>query len=240
MPAKEIDYSKTIIYKIVCNDLAITDLYVGSTTHFTRRKNGHKSRCNCSTKKAEYKIYQTIRDNGGWLNWSMLQIEEFPCANGNEARARERYWYEQLNANLNTGCPNRSRSEWRELNKEHIKCIVKANYEENRDTYLEYGKKYRDEHKEQIKINNKDYYNENKEQVLMGQKMYYEENKTQIAEKNKIRYELNKDKILEYKRMHGKRPYNCDCGSICRISEKSRHFKSLKHQNYIKSLTVEV
>ena len=42
MPKKNIDYSKTIIYKIVCKDLAVKDVYVGSTTHFINRKYGHK------------------------------------------------------------------------------------------------------------------------------------------------------------------------------------------------------
>ena len=34
MPRKEIDYSKTVIYKIVCNDLNVKDVYVGHTTDF--------------------------------------------------------------------------------------------------------------------------------------------------------------------------------------------------------------
>jgi len=32
MPRTPVDYSKTIIYKIVCKDLSIVDLYVGHTT----------------------------------------------------------------------------------------------------------------------------------------------------------------------------------------------------------------
>ena len=46
MPRKEINYSKTIIYKIRCEDENITDIYVGSTTNFIKRKNIHKSVCN--------------------------------------------------------------------------------------------------------------------------------------------------------------------------------------------------
>ena len=46
MPKKDIDYSKTIIYKIVCNDLNITDVYVGHTTNFIKRKARHKYDCN--------------------------------------------------------------------------------------------------------------------------------------------------------------------------------------------------
>ena len=37
MPKLPIDYSKTIIYKIICCDLNIKDCYVGHTTDFTRR-----------------------------------------------------------------------------------------------------------------------------------------------------------------------------------------------------------
>ena len=42
MPKVEIDYTQTTIYKICCNDTAITDIYVGSTTNFANRKYGHK------------------------------------------------------------------------------------------------------------------------------------------------------------------------------------------------------
>jgi hypothetical protein len=38
MPKTTIDYSKTVIYKIVCNDLDVKDIYIGSTTEFTKRK----------------------------------------------------------------------------------------------------------------------------------------------------------------------------------------------------------
>jgi hypothetical protein len=38
MPKKPTDYSKTILYKLVCNDLNITECYVGHTTHFVKRR----------------------------------------------------------------------------------------------------------------------------------------------------------------------------------------------------------
>ena len=38
MPQKPIDYSKTIIYRIVCKDINIKECYVGSTTDFKGRK----------------------------------------------------------------------------------------------------------------------------------------------------------------------------------------------------------
>ena len=69
------DYSKTIIYKIVCNDLNVRDKYVGSTTNFTNRKSNHKKCCSNETSRDyNYKVYQMIRLNGGWDNWNMIEI----------------------------------------------------------------------------------------------------------------------------------------------------------------------
>jgi len=159
MPAKEIDYSKTIIYKIVCNDLTISDLYIGHTTHFTRRKNEHKCRYNADNK---FKIYQTIRENGGWLNWSMVQIEEFNCNNSNEAKARERYWYEQLHATLNMCFPQRDGCEYYDHNKQKITEYQKQYRELNPDKIKERTKKWREQNKIKIKEKAKQLRDQNK------------------------------------------------------------------------------
>ena len=76
MPRKIINYLNTVIYKIVCNDLNITDCYVGNTTKFTNRKSGHKYSCITPEDRGyNYNVYQCIRHNGGWDNWSMVEIE---------------------------------------------------------------------------------------------------------------------------------------------------------------------
>lgn len=155
MPRTNVDYSKIVIYKIVCNDLTITDLYVGSTSHFTRRKNEHKYCCKDISKKHQMKIYDIIRNNGNWENWSMVQIEAYPCENGNEARARERYWYEQLKATLNTQHPNRS-----------LKEKTRDNYIKNAEQKKEYTKQYRILHKEEILEKNKQSYKLNRDKIL--------------------------------------------------------------------------
>ena len=98
MPRKNIDYSKCVIYKIVCNDLNITELYIGSTTEFVKRKYTHKH----NTSISSFKLYELIRIYGGWDNWSMIEIEKYPCKDGRESKARVRYWCEQTNATLNS------------------------------------------------------------------------------------------------------------------------------------------
>ena len=119
MTLTKIDYSKTIIYKIVCNDLSITDLYVGSTTNFDQRKKNHKSRCyNPHSDKYHYQLYETIRRFGGWENWSMVIIEKVPCDDSYEARKMERFYYEQLKANLNMVKPLCTEEERKQNDKE--------------------------------------------------------------------------------------------------------------------------
>ena len=157
MPKKDINYSKTIIYKIVCNDLNITDVYVGHTTNFTKRKALHKYDCNnINRKNYNLKIYNTIRNNGGFENWSMIEIEKFQdCNDINEASARERYYYELLNAKLNTNHPGRNVKEYHEINKDKIKEYKNEYYEKNKDKIQEYYEKNKDKIKEYYE-NNKD------------------------------------------------------------------------------------
>lgn len=101
MPRKAKNYSKVYIYKIVCKDINIKECYVGHTTNFTNRKHIHKH--DSVSKKA--KVYQFIRENGGWDNWDMILIEICDFGEeGNElmARRKEREWQETLNATLNS------------------------------------------------------------------------------------------------------------------------------------------
>ena len=82
MPKVKADYSNTIIYKLCCNDPSITEIYIGHTTNFIQRKhNHHSSCCNKNLKNYNIYVYQIIRNNGGWDNWSMLKIEHYNCNN---------------------------------------------------------------------------------------------------------------------------------------------------------------
>jgi len=145
MPKVNIDYSKTIIYKIVCNDLNITDCYIGQTTEFAKRKSCHKRDCNTEHREGyKYKIYKFIRENGGWDNWSMIEIEKYSCSDGNEARARERHWFETLQATLNTDHPNRGNKE-----------SSKASHDKYKEARNEKNRQYSQDNKDKRKRMNK-------------------------------------------------------------------------------------
>ena len=147
----------------------------------TKRKGTHKSSCNNEKDKAHnYKIYQIIRENGWWGNWSMLLVEKFPCKDKYEACKREREVYEELESKMNTFRPYRTQEEIKEKMKEH----GKEYREKNKEQRKEYNKQYREEHKEQ----GKQYREENKEQIKEYVKQYYQEHKEKLNEKVECEY----------------------------------------------------
>ena len=167
MPRKAIDFNKNLIYKLVCNDLKVKDLYVGHTTDFTNRKRLHKACClNPTNPQHNFKVYKMIRDNGSWNNWAMIEIEKFACKDENEARARERYWYEELQATMNSQFPilyagekKQYHKDYRENNKDKIKDYrennkdkIKDYRDQNKDKIDEYQKDYREKNIEKIKV----------------------------------------------------------------------------------------
>ena len=152
MPRLEINYANTIIYKIVCNDLTITDCYVGHTTDFTKRKNGHKGCCNNpNNDKHNRKVYEFIRANCGWENWRMIMLEEYKeCENKLQACQRERYWIENLKASLNCQLPSRTQNEYKEDNREILAEYLKQYNLDNREILAEQKKQYNLKNKQQI------------------------------------------------------------------------------------------
>jgi len=126
-------YQNTIIYKLACKDPTITDIYVGHTTDFIKRKQCHKYSCNNENdKRYNYLVYQFIRENGGFNNWEMIQIELYPCNDANEATSRERHWLETLHATLNINTPSRTAQEWREKYNAYMKEYNKKTYDANK------------------------------------------------------------------------------------------------------------
>ena len=147
MPKLPTDYSKTIIYKILHKeDYDNAYIYIGSTTDFIRRKTKHKSSCNCVTNRDHNdKKYQYIRNNGGWGEWNMIEVEKFPCNDGNEARAREEYWRCHFNSQLNTKRAYTTYEERLEQQKQYYgqnKDKFREYYETHKDKILEIKKQY--------------------------------------------------------------------------------------------------
>ena len=124
MPKIEIDYSKTIFYKIICKDHNVKDLYVGYTTNFTQKKYIHKQNCiNESSSNYTNKLYNVIRANGGWDNWIMENIGLYKCTNHNEVVQKELDLCLALKSTLNTNISSNNLMEIKKLKKNLPKYI---------------------------------------------------------------------------------------------------------------------
>ena len=78
-------------------------VYVGSTLNFISRKCQHKHVCyNDNTKNHNLKVYQIIRENGGWDEWNMVPLEQCEFSTKLEARIREQHWINKYDKNLNS------------------------------------------------------------------------------------------------------------------------------------------
>jgi len=189
-------YIKTIIYKIVCKDITIIDCYVGHTTNNKSRINEHKYACNNPNSKSYHlKLYSTIRNNGGWDNWDLLTIEEYPCDKKEQAHSREQYWIHNLNANLNVisavlDIDNKLQNLKEYQLKLHNEALQRdIERKQKREQYLIENKEQIEEKQKQVR---KDYALKNREHINSRMREYNQKTKEQLKVRAKKYYEERK------------------------------------------------
>ena len=122
MPVKIANYQNGLIYKISRIDGDTSHEYYGSTCNIRVRRGLHKSCChNIKSKAHNYKVYQHIRQTGGWSAYNVFFVESFPSKSKQELEVRERYWIESLRPTLNCNIPGRTQSEWEKANPAKMK-----------------------------------------------------------------------------------------------------------------------
>ena len=158
-------FENCLIYKLVCLDTTYHEVYIGSTTCFKQRKYQHKSNCyNEKCKEYNFKVYQYIREHGGFGNFAMVEIEKYPCENGRQLEAREEHWRKELGATLNGNRAFSTDEEKRVQVKEggvkfnNRNPTYRKDYREaNKETLLQKKKAYRQANKAKINLYNKEY-----------------------------------------------------------------------------------
>ena len=87
------------IYKIYCRDPSVTETYVGQTINFDSRRDSHF----VASLYKKLKLYEFIRSKGGWSNWKMVRIREYPnCTDKTELDRLEWYWWYKTGSTLNS------------------------------------------------------------------------------------------------------------------------------------------
>ncbi len=231
----QVDYSKIVIYKIQ-HQSKDELLYVGSTTHFGNRKRQHKQNCyNVNGKPYNYKLYKTIRDNGGWDMFNMVIVKEYPCENKRQAEAEEDKCIREMKSSLNTHRAFTTPEERREHNKEYrvknknkIKEKHKEYREQNKDKLKERNKEHYEQNKDKMNELKKEYYLNNKDKISKQRKEYREQNKDKIKE----HYEQNKDKIREQRKEYLKEYYRQNRDKIKEHYEQNKDKISVQSKEY--------
>ena len=114
------------IYKLV--SFQTDKCYIGSTTirYLSQRLTQHKSDVKRNRPISSIEIAK-------FDDCEIVLIENYPCNDFYELRARERYWIEQEPNCVNKMFPTRTKKEYRDLNKEVIQAQCKEYYNNNTD-----------------------------------------------------------------------------------------------------------
>jgi hypothetical protein len=207
----EYTFDDYVMYKICPKNKELNYCYIGQTTNFTTRKRQHMKNTVTESDKKHYhlKHYETIRKNGGWDEWEIIEIEKFNGKTNLEARMREQELIEEYDGNLNsvsafiteeqrTSTKKAITEKYRENNKELLKEQTKQYKAEHKDIIAEQMKKYREENKEKIYEKTKEYRENNKEKHQEWQKAWTEKNKESSKEKRKLKTaELKAEKLQQ-------------------------------------------
>lgn len=169
------DYSKTKIYKIVSKQT--DEIYVGSTIQtLSARMSKHRSDFKNGTVSSSCVLQ--------YSDAKILLLENFPCNNCDEKRAKEQEWMDKIE----TIC-NKVRAY---TDEEETKRQKKVHYDKNKEVLLKKKKVY---------------HQKNKEVLAEKMKVYRQENKEEISEKRKEKvpcdkcgYVLRKNDMARHKR----------------------------------------
>ena len=104
-----------------------------------------KYRCNNpNNNQYNSKLYKTIQDNGSFSNWTIETVENYvDCNSLDDARARERYWCEELQADFNKNKPLIADDEYKNYQREYQK-----DYQKDYQREYQQGEKYKNYQRE--------------------------------------------------------------------------------------------
>ena len=160
------------VYKIVCKDVNVEGVYIGSTKNFVSRRQSHKYACNNENSNAyNYKLYQWIRQNGGIVNFKFLIILEALVYNKTQLHKIERNYIDLLRPLIiNTVIPFQTQKEWSALNRTKI---------------LERRRIKQIENREKINKKRREYYKKNRIKEITANKLHFQKNKERIRKERK-------------------------------------------------------
>lgn len=216
------DYSQGKIYMLTSEQTP--EVYIGSTKKtLEERMKSHKNKYK-SWLEGKFQ-YNTSFEIIKYDDCKIHLLEDYPCETRKELEKKEGE-YQRMMGCVNKRIEGRTKKEYRENNKEHIKQRMK-----------EY--RSRPEVKEHIKKQSKEY--NSKLEAKERKKEYYKNNKEKFKEYlqrpavKEHRKEYDKEYYQKNKE-HKKLKIKCVCGSEHRKADTRRHQRSQKHIRYIEEM----
>ena len=186
------------------------EVYVGSTCDLLTKRFSNHKGDHIKERCKNMPIYKLMNEIG-FDRFRIELIEDYPCQDRYQLRQREGHFIREFGT---------------------LNVKIAGNIVDKR----EYDKEYREINKEKKKENDKKYNENNKKKIQEYHKEWRENNKEKKRSKDKEYYELNKQKIHE----NNKEKITCVCGCIvCRVV-LSRHMKSQKHINIMKTILTPI
>lgn len=164
--------------KVQIYDETIREHYIGSTRNPDKRFGEHKHNCNKPDRdRYNLKVYQHIRDNGGFGEWQ-ISILETHTVTKKDASIHERWLIELYESNLNTQVPSRTAKEY---------------YSSRRDEIIEQQRAYRTSNRDHINEQQRDYREANRKLVNERQRAYCAAKRDLINERQRAYRAAKKD-----------------------------------------------
>jgi len=116
-----------VIYKIESKNEDFKKIYIGSTFNFNLRIKQHNAN-NIYEKRPhyKYKLYKNIRDQGGFINFNFIKLEEHTNIEKKFLKQKEEKYINDLKPELNTARAyflDYENSKHHQKKREKIKCI---------------------------------------------------------------------------------------------------------------------
>jgi len=154
------DFSKGMIYRIVCNITG--DVYIGSSVQTCAQRLSKHVDHHKRWKKDNTKVYYSafiIIERG---DYKIILVESYPCKNNDELFSREQHWIDQ------TECVNKKRAHSTE--------------EQLNEHKLKYNKQYNKDNSEHIAERSKNYNILNEKHLTQKRREWKDINKDKIRE----------------------------------------------------------
>jgi len=218
------------VYEIFNNtDEYDENTYIGSTTNIKYRMSRHKTACK---KNTSYKVYNYIREHGGWDCFSYIILEVKIVNSQSEQFELEQSHIDSSEPTLNSiksfATPEQKKQrkrEWTIENKDKIKQQQKEYNERNKEHMALKKKEYNERNKEHLALKKKEYAERNKDSIASYQRNWANENKANLKAYHKEYNKVNKQKL------NAKRNVKvvCECGLTVSKSYLSSHRKRSAH-----------